>query len=267
MARRDIQHEPGGRRLRRLRAHAAARRARRAVPGRRRAPPGLRAVHRARPARGLDPRVRRATSSRCAAPRGEGRGRSLLDRLRARRERAREVNAEIAGRRGRAPGGDRAPRRRPASASAEPERRPPEPVARGAAAPAPRARGADERRPEDGARAGASSTRSDHTRTVGGVARSLGAPGSACARSPSARASSRSRSMWELSWYRYEVDLSDEAGGVRRDAQGDELVRALAPRSGSPTPPPTSAAGCTSRRLSRVTRRMVECRSGGRPYG
>jgi hypothetical protein len=29
--------------------------------------------------------------------------------------------------------------------------------------------------------------------------------------------------MWELSWYRYEVDLSDEAGGVRRDAQGDEL--------------------------------------------
>ena len=29
--------------------------------------------------------------------------------------------------------------------------------------------------------------------------------------------------MWELSWYRFEVDLSDEAGGVRRDAQGDEL--------------------------------------------
>jgi hypothetical protein len=29
--------------------------------------------------------------------------------------------------------------------------------------------------------------------------------------------------MWELSWYRYEVDLSDEAGGVRREGQGDEL--------------------------------------------
>ena len=29
--------------------------------------------------------------------------------------------------------------------------------------------------------------------------------------------------MWERSWYRFEVDLSDEAGGVRRDAQGDEL--------------------------------------------
>ena len=34
--------------------------------------------------------------------------------------------------------------------------------------------------------------------------------------------------MWELSWYRFEVDLSDEAGGVRRDAQGDELSE-LAP--------------------------------------
>ena len=29
--------------------------------------------------------------------------------------------------------------------------------------------------------------------------------------------------MWELSWYRFEVDLSDEAGGARRVAQGAEL--------------------------------------------
>jgi hypothetical protein len=29
--------------------------------------------------------------------------------------------------------------------------------------------------------------------------------------------------MWELSWYRYEVDLSDEAGGVRREGHGAEL--------------------------------------------
>jgi hypothetical protein len=29
--------------------------------------------------------------------------------------------------------------------------------------------------------------------------------------------------MWELSWYRFEIDLSDEAGGVRREGQGDEL--------------------------------------------
>ena len=29
--------------------------------------------------------------------------------------------------------------------------------------------------------------------------------------------------MWELSWYRFEIDLSDEAGGVRQVAQGAEL--------------------------------------------
>ena len=29
--------------------------------------------------------------------------------------------------------------------------------------------------------------------------------------------------MWELSWYRYEVDLSDEAGDARRVAQGAEF--------------------------------------------
>jgi hypothetical protein len=64
---------------------------------------------------------------------------------------------------------------------------------------------------------------SDHTRTVGGVARSLGAP-SVCVRPRPERPAVVSITvMWELSWYRYEVDLSDEAGGVRRDAQGDEL--------------------------------------------
>lgn len=64
---------------------------------------------------------------------------------------------------------------------------------------------------------------SDHTRTVGGVARSLGAPG-VCVRPRVDRPAVVSIIvMWELSWYRFEVDLSDEAGGVRRDAQGDEL--------------------------------------------
>ena len=64
---------------------------------------------------------------------------------------------------------------------------------------------------------------SDHTRTVGGVARSLGAPG-VCVRPRVDRPAVVSITvMWELSWYRFEVDLSDEAGGVRRDAQGDEL--------------------------------------------
>jgi hypothetical protein len=64
---------------------------------------------------------------------------------------------------------------------------------------------------------------SDHTRTVGGVARSLGAPGVCVRPRPDRPAVVAITVMWELSWYRFEVDLSDEAGGVRRDAQGDEL--------------------------------------------
>ncbi len=64
---------------------------------------------------------------------------------------------------------------------------------------------------------------SPHPRTVAGVARSLGEP------EVSVRTSDVEPSvvslfvMWELSWYRFEVDLSDEAGGARRVAHGDEL--------------------------------------------
>jgi hypothetical protein len=153
-------------------------------------------------------------------PRGDGRGRSFIDRFRARRERAREVNEEIAA-----------------------ETVAPEP------APAPRRRERERERERDDADTGSHETPrrprhvravptnadlkmeralevfndSDHTRTVGGVARSLGAPEVSVrplAERPSVVAITV---MWELSWYRYEVDLSDEAGGVRRDAQGDEL--------------------------------------------
>ena len=52
-------HQPARHLVRRLRADAAARRARGVLSGRRRAPPGVRAVHGPRPARGLDPRGRR----------------------------------------------------------------------------------------------------------------------------------------------------------------------------------------------------------------
>jgi len=64
---------------------------------------------------------------------------------------------------------------------------------------------------------------SDHVRTVGGVARSLGAPAVSVrplAERPSVVAITV---MWELSWYRFEVDLSDEGSGVRREGQGAEL--------------------------------------------
>jgi hypothetical protein len=64
---------------------------------------------------------------------------------------------------------------------------------------------------------------SDHVRTVGGVARSLGAPGVSVRPLPDRPSVVAIAVMWELSWYRYEIDLSDEAGGVRREGQGDEL--------------------------------------------
>jgi hypothetical protein len=64
---------------------------------------------------------------------------------------------------------------------------------------------------------------SDYPRTVAGVARSLGAPFVVV------RPSEQSGSIvsilvgWELCWYRYEVDLADEASGVRMVEQGDEV--------------------------------------------
>ena len=65
---------------------------------------------------------------------------------------------------------------------------------------------------------------SDHTRTVGGVARSLGAPAVSVRPRTDRPSVVAITVMWELSWYRFEVDLSDETPGVRRDAQGAELA-------------------------------------------
>lgn len=65
---------------------------------------------------------------------------------------------------------------------------------------------------------------SEHRRTVAGVARSLGAPGVSVA--PSAgRASLVSVVVsWELCWYRYEVELSDDQPSVRMAGRGYELT-------------------------------------------
>ncbi len=64
---------------------------------------------------------------------------------------------------------------------------------------------------------------SEHLRTVAGVSRSLGAPEVAVRTSDVEPSVVSLFIMWELSWYRFEVDLSDEAGGARRVAQGAEL--------------------------------------------
>ena len=65
---------------------------------------------------------------------------------------------------------------------------------------------------------------SAHPRRIAGVARSLGAP--AVNVTPSATEGSIVTIVvaWELCWYRYEVDLADEAAGVRVSAQGAELT-------------------------------------------
>ena len=148
------------------------------------------------------------------ASRTEGRGRSFFERMRGRRERAREVAAE-------------------AEAEAGAEAAPLESHAQ----PPPRANEAPPELPRRPRHVRAVPTNaelkveralevfnaSEHTRTVGGIARSLGAP-AVSARPLSDRPSVVGIAvMWELSWYRFEIDLSDEAGGVRQVAQGAEL--------------------------------------------
>jgi hypothetical protein len=64
---------------------------------------------------------------------------------------------------------------------------------------------------------------SEHRRTVAGVARSLGPP-MVSVRPAAARPSLVNVVVaWELCWYRYEIDLSDDVPGVRVADQGIEL--------------------------------------------
>jgi hypothetical protein len=64
---------------------------------------------------------------------------------------------------------------------------------------------------------------SEHRRTVAGVGRSLGVP-NVSVRPSDARASVVNVVVsWELCWYRYEVDLSDDQPNVRVAGQGYEL--------------------------------------------
>ena len=135
----------------------------------------------------------------------EGRGRSFLERLRARRERARELEVELAA--AEEAGFDPAPGDTPV-----PQPRRPRQV-----------RAVPTNADLKVERALELFNASDYPRTVGGVARSLGPP-AVCARPATDRPSVVKISViWELSWYRYEVDLSDEAGGVRRVGQGNEV--------------------------------------------
>lgn len=69
---------------------------------------------------------------------------------------------------------------------------------------------------------------SEHPRTVAGVARSLGAPGVSVRPSEARPSVVNVVVSWELCWYRYEVDLSDDGPNVRLSAQGYELDELVA---------------------------------------
>jgi hypothetical protein len=140
------------------------------------------------------------------------RGRGFLEKLRARRERAREVAEEAAA--------------EEEAAAYEAH----EPARETTAAPPPdlprrprHVRAVPTNAELKVERALEVFNASEHTRTVGGIARSLGAPAVSARPLPDRPSVVAIAVMWELSWYRFEIDLSDEAGGVRQIAQGAEL--------------------------------------------
>ena len=143
--------------------------------------------------------------------RQDGRGRGFLEKLRARRERAREVADEAAADEEAAAFEAREPVRESAAPPPDLPRRP-----RHVRAVPTNAELKVERALEV-------FNASEHTRTVGGIARSLGAPAVSARPLPDRPSVVAIAVMWELSWYRFEIDLSDEAGGVRQIAQGAEL--------------------------------------------
>ena len=220
--------------LRCLRPHAAARRARRDLRGRRQPPLGLRAVHLAGGAHGLGAR---GDDPRLWPGHDVDRRRSLLGRLRSRAPAVRARRGGAAARlRGRASRSRHRPRRR-----AVPSRRR---VGR------PDASRSSASRATSAPSRPASSTRSPRRSTCSTApstrARWPGSPArSACPRSRCCRPADRPSAVnivvaWELCWYRYEVDLSDE---VPRSGSPGRATSSTSsrPRSATATRPPTTA--------------------------
>jgi hypothetical protein len=65
--------------------------------------------------------------------------------------------------------------------------------------------------------------RSEHPRTIAGIARSLGTPHASARTSEISAAEVQLTVAWELSWYQFTVDLSDPREPVQVRAQGQEL--------------------------------------------
>src|SRR3954454_23341849 len=64
---------------------------------------------------------------------------------------------------------------------------------------------------------------SEHVRTIGGIARTLGAPWVSAAPLAAAPAEVSIVVAWELSWYRFRVDLGDADDPVTLHSKGQEL--------------------------------------------
>ena len=64
---------------------------------------------------------------------------------------------------------------------------------------------------------------SGHQRTVAGLARTLGSPWVSALPDPNQSSAVSVLVAWELSWYRYRVDLGDEADPVMMLDKGEEL--------------------------------------------
>jgi len=146
-----------------------------------------------------------------------GRSRSLLSRLRGRREVADDAGHEDGDDDGHEPA-RHAHHHHPPRPAAQPERERP-PVQREQRSVHAIPTNADLKM----ARALDLFNASSHPRTVAGVARSLGSPIVAVRPSPTEGSVVTIVVGWELSWYRFEVDLGDEAAGVRLVTQGTEL--------------------------------------------
>ena len=64
---------------------------------------------------------------------------------------------------------------------------------------------------------------SEHTRTIAGIARTLGPPWVSAVPLEDAPSEVAVAVAWELSWYRFRIDLGDEADPVTLLAKGEEL--------------------------------------------
>ena len=98
---------------------------------------------------------------------------------------------------------------------------------------------------------------SDYRRTVGGIAKSLGAPRASIVQLPGVNAEARITVAWDISWYQYRVS-PDAPQPVRLEQRGHDL---------SDLPRSTRAGTRISRATAASSPRSSVCRPGLAPAG